>query len=806
MVSSSGARTRADLAAEYTDETWQERFLDLRTLVGLLSHSVIGADFKTSDEVNRTIMLTDSGRKLRDHLITKESVDAKDANLLCLLSLAHVDPLVDIDHIDMARLVAGFSELIKEKRILYPLIFGRELYDITAKQFPKERRFLKHDDTMTLLQDRQQGVFHDGHFLIGPFGLHRVDFERRLYPTIEIPIQHCSDIACSSVHRVRLTTSREAGVNHHRSAVSRILRQLAKDPSDWSGFASDLAQDRHNPYEINDLSTLPYLLGDGLGDKELRTLLHRVWDTSGGRTYSWATVFGLTGDVSKWSEDLDRASLLNLLLTESDEFLAEALDAVVRDGDISVPDGEVRRPVVNHRARSGAWQLRSELSSMGYRIIPSSPAVTLLRLTSLARSLFDSSSATEMNDLAWLLRGRPGETTEDRLESFLRTASPREILETLVLSREEKARKAADTLGISIGGDDENFLDSMLWKLGFVPNRRPDVRDNYWKYHTGLESFVATALAATDSTEEELRGIASNYFVALEHHLFDSLIFATWALLADHTMSGRPFEFHLTSAREFTIGHLNASVTRKPGVERNDLSDEPNLQEIVQGFLRLSNHLDTLRSHEAEYARHEDDYPRFVAQTDLQRFPFSHTIPYLDLTAASQVRLREILHDVGTKLNDSGILSARNGLLHAKEKQRTPTIAEVKSALDRARVVLRSLEEIGCVRATFEVISSESDQWGRTSTLLRANGTEIRVTGPSTYELVGLPSLHRKVYLMQGAIFAPPNEMLRFREGFDSDYAEYWRDFMQRPEPANRPSGTQLADAGAELEATATNS
>ncbi len=45
MVSST-SRTRADLAAEYTDETWRERFLDLRTLVDILTHSIIGADFR----------------------------------------------------------------------------------------------------------------------------------------------------------------------------------------------------------------------------------------------------------------------------------------------------------------------------------------------------------------------------------------------------------------------------------------------------------------------------------------------------------------------------------------------------------------------------------------------------------------------------------------------------------------------------------------------------------------------------------------------------------------------------------------
>lgn len=806
LVSSSGARTRTELAADYPESEWRERFLDLRTLVHILTHSIIPSDFKASDDLNRAILLSESGKKLRHQLIATESVETKDANLLCLLTLTHVDPLIDIDRIDMVALVEAVADMVREKRILYPMIFGRGLYDEAAVLIPEERRELKHGDTMRLLQDKPQGVFHDGHYLLGPFGLHRLEFERDLYPSTDIPLQHCSDISCASIHRVDLSTSREAGVNHHRSAASRVLRQFSKEPSDWSGFASDLIEDRYNPYEINDASTLPFLLGDGLSDGELRKLLKRVWDTTDGRTRSWASTFGLEGDIAKWSGELDRASLLNLLLTEPNEFLAEALDAIVREGDIDVPDGEVRKPVVNHRTRSGAWGLRSELSSMGCRIMPGSSTVTLLRLTSLARSLFNPSIAEEMNDLAWLLRGRPGTTTEERLESFLRTAAPREILATLVLSREANAKKAGEALGLALGGDDESFLDSMLWKLGFVPNRRPDIRDAYWSNHNKLERFVVTALAATDSTEEELRAVASNYFVALERHLFDSLIFATWALLTDHSMSGRPFEFHMQSARQFTIDVLNGSVERKDGVERNDLSDSPVLAQLVQGFLRLSNHLESLRGQETDFLRQSDDYPRFVKQTDLQRFPFNHTVPYLDLTASSQVMLRKTLRDVSTRLNDSGILSARNGLLHAEGKMRTPTTAEVNSALDRAREVLRSLEEIGCVRATFEVVSSETDQWGRSSTLLRANGTDIRVSGPSSYELLGMPSLHRNVYLMQGAIFAAPNEMLRFREGFASEYADYWRDFVRRPEPANRASAAQMTESGAEVEAAAATS
>lgn len=158
-MSSSGARTRTELAADYPDKEWRDRFLDLRTLVHILAHSIIPSDFKASDELNRAIVLSDSGKKLRHQLVANESVETKDANLLCLLTLTHVDPLIDIERIDMGKLVDAVSEMVREKRILYPMIFGRGLYDEAVRLFPEERYELKHGDTMRLLQDKPQGIY-----------------------------------------------------------------------------------------------------------------------------------------------------------------------------------------------------------------------------------------------------------------------------------------------------------------------------------------------------------------------------------------------------------------------------------------------------------------------------------------------------------------------------------------------------------------------------------------------------------------------------------------------------------------------
>src|SRR5699024_9524420 len=126
----------------------------------------------------------------------------------------------------------------------------------------------------------------------------------------------------------------------------------------------------------------------------------------------------------------------------------------------------------------------------------------------------------------------------------------------------------------------------------------------------------------------------------------------------------------------------------------DQLSDEPVLSAIVEGYIRLSKLLTQLRQEATIHRRDSSQYPNFSPKTSLQQFPFLHVHPYLDLLPDSQVKILETLAMVGSELKNSGIMTARNGLLHAK--QRIPTIAEVDEALGKARSALDRLESIGC--------------------------------------------------------------------------------------------------------------
>ena len=788
---------RAELALKYPDADWRQKLLDLLALVSILRECVIERAYRPSEELNSSIVLTESGKRVRLQLAGKEDVNAKDAHVLTLLALVHIEPLIDVDAINLERLTSAISEEVKSGKLRHPFIFGRALYDRAVDLFKEERDYLSHDDTLKLLDGTPEGVFHTGNYLVGPYGVFRVPHARGIGPTTAVPLQHCADVGCSSVHRVQLTTSWEAGVNSSRPALNKVLEQISEEPSEWNGFVSDITEVEADPYGIRDGATLPTLLGDGFSDDELRTIVITAENSSGGTLTQNAKTLGLIGDARKFVLSMNRAQLLQLLLMFDDAALVLLVDNCVRARSIEIPEGEIRAPKVNAALRSGAWRLRSEVSHLGVRAVGVDGALPLMRLSALARSMFSTDSNDDMDELAWVLRGTSGMTPRDQLEEFLRTSDPRVVVEKLILHRKSSAEQACELLSVPLDQAQETLRDALLWKLGFRVQPSQDIRDDYWALHTGLEGLAKTAQVDLSTTAEGLRATSSDYFVALEKFLFDSLIFATWALLNDHYGSQLPFVFIASDARAFAIAVLNSSV-EEPGGDRDALSEKPQLAQLVANFGRLSKLLIDLRADGSDFVRPQSQWPRFEPQTDLQKFPFEHTRPFLDLMPDAQVRIIDALSAVASGLGNSGIMKARNGLLHAS--QDVPTVAELTESLSRARTALDQLEAIGCVRSTFERVSSQSNAWGRSTATMKSNGRTITFSSPSPYEWVKLPGFGRPHYLVQGAVFAAPNEMLRFAEGFSSRYSAYWSDYPTRPEKGNRVSADQSESLASAVE------
>ena len=420
--------TRSELAEKYSDPEWQEKLLDLLSLVGVLRECIIRAEYRPSSDLNAAINLSDAGVQVRTRMATQEKVNPKDAQLLTLLGVAHIEPLINVQDIDLNELAGAISDEITSGAIVFPLIFGRDLYEKATTLFREERDYLNHEDTLKLLEGREQGVFQAGHYLIGPFGIHRREYYRRLGPVTAIPIQHCSDNACSAVHRIQLTTSIEAGVNKARPALGKVLDQISDEPSEWNGYISDLTEDRFNKYEVDEHVGVEYLIGDAFSDDELRRLVIHAGDEFRKDFHAIPSELGLKGSAKDFTAPLGRSSLLQILFMLDNTTLVKLLDSAVQEGIMIVPADEVRSPRVNRAVRIGAWSLRPQMSRLGVRSLSSDPDLPLLRLSALARTLFDIESADDMNELAWVLRGTTGDTPDEKLAEFLRTSEPSQIV------------------------------------------------------------------------------------------------------------------------------------------------------------------------------------------------------------------------------------------------------------------------------------------------------------------------------------------------------------------------------------------
>lgn len=794
--------TRTELREKYSDENWQRRLIDLISLVGVLRECIIDPTYRPTKALVDAIKLTREGNKLKQQLITQEGVHALDAPVLVFLSLVHVTPLIDVESIDMVAVETALSAEIKDQSLRFPLIFGRDLYDRAADLFKEERDYLKTKDTNLLLEDSEPGVFQAGHYLVGPFGLIRRSYRRGLSPTTAIPLQHCADPGCNVVHRVQLSTSQEAGVNKGRPAVSKLLDQISEEPSEWNEFIGDITEGDRNRYQIDSHIGVSWLVGDCFDLEELMILADRARGATGGRFVQSLQDLGLNPSRETiWG--LTRAQLLQALLMLDDADITRSIEAALQVGDsnadgqdrISIPAGEVRKPMVNRHARVGAWRLRTELSRFGVRVAGGHPNLPLLRLEELVRQVHDLDDEVVRSDLLWVIGAGKDDDVEVSINGFLKNTAPAQIIETILLSRRRAMETACARLGVQPSNDRPYLRDVILWKLGFPMPVSNDLRDEYWRHHHQLESAIRTAAVNPGQSAGGLRSDASDYFVSLERYLNDALIYSAWALLEDHYASDVSFGFVSSRAQEFALKALNESeLNGEPEVPA-----DPVLSQIVLGFSRLSSKLKNIRLNAHKFKRPEVQYPKYAKRTQLQKFPFEHTHVFLDLTESSQELLIDVLAKVSSELNQSGIMTARNGLLHARK--RVPTVGEVQQSLLNARLAIERLESAGLVRATYSLGGIQADAWGRSQTTLVSGDMQMTFESPSAYDWVNLPSVTKPIYLMQGAVFSAPGEMLRFSYRPESRYADLWRDFPRRPVPGNRAVAGENAPAGAAIDA-----
>lgn len=790
--------TKAQLVEAYPPDLFADKLLDGLAVVSLLRSSILRRNYTIPDKLNNAIVLSAAGTRVRDEMVKREDVPPKEAKLLTFLAMIHLEPLVDLEKSDFKLAHDTISDEIVKKHLLYPHIYGRELYSRAAELFRDEREYLRHEDTLSLLESTPVGVYHVRDLLIGPFGLIRTEFARGIEPRTLVPLQHCSDPSCRRVHRVQLTTSIEAPINKHRPALHKVLDAISRESSDWNGYVADLQREVVNEFEDVGLDAIPYLIGDALDDEEVRTLFRYALDNTSGALRGVCESHGLRGSANEICRDLTRAQILQLLMTSDDATLARLLDEVVISGEIEIPPGETRRLRVNAAETVTAWHLRPELSALGYRSIARGADHPNRRLGAVIHDLYDLSAPSEEASLAWLLRDVGPGSAAARLDRSIRSLEPASIVRRLVFARQENLAAICRHLGVAEGQDDEFVVSQVLWKLGFPIVAANSVAADYWKAHKAFERTSRIANGGEDEHTSQLRSAAADYAVALERYMGHAISYATWALLRDHYGDLQPFVFRESAARSFSAQRLSEAAARE-GYEGFEASAKHTIATLTAAFGLLARELDHVASHAADMRRDKSGYPRFAGRTRMQLFPFGHIVPYLDLDSESQINLKALLLETTSRVASSKIAEARNSLLHANRTPVRPTI--IADALDEVQRAFGRLEDAGLVPRAYEFVRFEFERWGRgVSVLATESGEEFRLHEPNQFEWLGMPGERANQFIVRGATLADGAQALRFRQGFDSRYEDYWCKFPIRAERGTNVGADRSGSLSSTLE------
>jgi hypothetical protein len=258
------------------------------------------------------------------------------------------------------------------------------------------------------------------------------------------------------------------------------------------------------------------------------------------------------------------------------------------------------------------------------------------------------------------------------------------------------------------------------------------------------------------------------------------LAYTIWALTADHYSSPKPFTYRPHINRIEAFQRLNSFDNTGGNAER--LINKNTLAPLCRGFAKLASLLADSESRMQEFERPQQDRPEWVAVQSLERFPFTHTMVFLDLMPASRATIVRALEEITNRLLSGRVSETRNLWSHGQKQLSTSSLDDLHEAVEATREAVQTIEECGFARQQYHRINDVIDGDNRrTSILASPGGRQVSLFGPSPFSWLRLPVLNEPQYVMTSARFAEPTECLRFSVEVESPYSQMWDKFPRRP-------------------------
>lgn len=737
------------------------------SLVTLLENCIIGKQYKVSDNFVRHIALSELGQDAYREILSKRRVKPNELKLAIFLEIGCPEGLLlDLDT-DVTGLRKALSAEIKARRILFPYIFGRDLHDMAAEQYPEQIE-LNNTKSVSLLKQLPPGVFQEGNTVVGPFGAIVSDEFRQISARVATPGYLRSDQTCPAIHNIYFQTADSAIVKARSLVTQHVAQQHGGTHDEHARVIHEAILKQLDPLSVLPSESLIDTLADSFTETELRifadAIVRNRCREEGGRTELSRRIGAIVTDPTQFIESLERPALLQLILCFTNREIAAAVDLTIREKKVTLEEYEVRIS----RLRRDGGNVRAEIGPHGVR--STAGGVVAERLFGLLHRLYYDAGILEPADLEYGLAPEPGIPVTDLLGLAVRRLGPRDSLRELVLPNRRAAWAASEYLGIVAPNDlgREDLLESMLWKLG-APT--PVVFTELER----IDRFGKELLVATDggADEDVLRGHISNLFTTVEDALQRSLTFCAWAFMSDHFLSQDGFLYdplpdvsYLGVLDELAPTDVDALQLKKNG--KNTLAP------LAAGFGRLAK---VLKGLDPLQSRRPDDQLPLICRSSPRPFAFPHIIPFLNLPDPSQLAVTSALQTIASVFADSVVVKVRNSTQHGNND--FPSAAEIRVATEKVAEGRACLSRSGLFPQVYALQSHSEDAYGRSELRYARDGHVIDLHTPSWPVAPRMPVKHSLLVIVEAATLGASGPLrfgLKSRPGRDI----YWDGWPKR--------------------------
>ena len=764
----------------FGSESFLKLFLPLFALRTLIIGGKFNKTYKASKKINDFLFLSLEGSKLAVKLKKKfPSMKSEEIKLVIFLKMFHHEPLIDLVKTNFFELEKIFSDDVLNKRIAFPWVYERHLYDQYYKKFTDGVDELKNDEVDRLLEGTLQGVFQFSNLVVGPFGFFMSMSNRFILPTRKVNLWHCSDPACGALHNVNLKYDDTKVMDAYWYIYKECESKFGKS-SEWVDFFIAVCKET-NYYDHNHTGKFPHFFINSFSEKETKIVLKEMLKKHQKKIIDEKINNdlrrSLVGSPEKVVEKFNLAEIFQIVLTFSEEIIIDALETVIESGEICVPPTEIRHSMP--KPYDDGWlDVLWQCSKLGVRSIGMYRNVSISRLKHMIKEIYSA----DTSKLEWKLRNTSGLTVNEKIDNYLFTENPQKIVTELIFCDPDYLKKCFELLKyghfaiINSAAADQFLKNKVLWKLGFEIYSYPEYQKQFEERLVKLTDVVSRE-PRTEADREEIRGIAANFFVSLEEVLGNGLAFMTWALLSDHFVVTK-FKFNLSEARRFMASKLSGIKIKSQELVF-DKDGKNTLYPLICGYSLLAGLCESFISTSQNFKRKDEEMPGFYEQSSIQLFPFNHKMLILDLSPNDVSNVLKKLKEITISLEKLMVANIRNRIEH--KRLDFPNSAEIRKMCDGLKEVYIEMSTEGMCPVVYMFNARQKDEFGRMySRFTNFKGSFLEIKQPTEYELCHLPKLDKPLILTSLLHVGDSIQVMRFEFEEDSDFSEMWRNYPRK--------------------------